>query len=134
MAAKKIKLNKLDPKTQKVFSESEVGVLLEHLDGNIKLFAEAMGGRMDCLDGRMDCLDGRIESLEKEMRQGFGEINGQLKTIFDYLLRIDDELQGIKRELKNKTDKKDFTILESRVSRLESDLETCKKMIVAAKN
>ena len=113
MSIKKIKLNKLDPKTQKVFSESEVGVLLEHLDGNIKLFAEAMDGRMDSLDGRIDCLDGRmdrldgcIESLEKEMRQGFGEINGQLKTIFDYLSRIDDELQGIKRELKNKTDKK----------------------------
>jgi vacuolar-type H+-ATPase subunit I/STV1 len=145
----KPKLNKLDKKTEKVFREGEVGVLLENINDNIKLVAEGhldlerkidnlseeLNGRIDSLEselgGRIDSLKsklgGRIDSLEQEMKSSF-------KTVFDYLSAIDIELSEIKARLENKADKKDLVVIEKRVTKLELELSECKKMIAAAKN
>ena len=164
MASKKIKLNKLDPKVKKVFSESEVGVLIEHFDNTLQLVAEGQVGlerRMNSLDGKVDSLDNRMGNLENRMDSldskvdsldskfdsldskvdsldskvdSLGEeMRSNFKTIFEYLARIDDEVRDIKKELKNKADKKDLESLEKRIARVEIDLETCKR-IIAAKN
>jgi len=123
----KPKLNKLIPRIEKTFSESDVGVLLENISDNIKLVAE---GHLD-LDRKIENLGkelgGRIDSLEREMKSNF-------ETVFDYLSAIDIELAEIKAKLENKADKKDLAALEQRVSKLELGLGECKKMIAAAKN
>ncbi|MFA6376510.1 MAG: hypothetical protein WCX69_03885 [Candidatus Paceibacterota bacterium] len=120
-------MNKLIPRIEKTFSESDVGVLLENISDNIKLVAE---GHLD-LDRKIENLGkelgGRIDSLEREMKSNF-------ETVFDYLSAIDIELAEIKAKLENKADKKDLAALEQRVSKLELGLGECKKMIAAAKN
>ena len=156
----KPKLNKLDKKTEKVFREGEVGVLLENINDNIKLVAEGhldlerkidnlseeLNGRIDSLEselgGRIDSLEselgGRIDSLESKLGGRIDsleqEMKSSFKTVFDYLSAIDIELSEIKARLENKADKKDLVVIEKRVTKLELELSECKKMIAAAKN
>ena len=143
MSGQNKKLKKLDPKIKKVFGEGYVGVLLEHLEGNIQLIAEGhidldrkfdglsekfdkMEVRMGGLENRMGGLEDKVDDLEREMKSSF-------KTVFDYLSAIDIELAEIKTKLEGKADKKDLDAIERRVLRLELDLGECKKQIAAAR-
>lgn len=127
MARRTTNLKKLDQKIEKTFRSTEVAVLLENINDNIKMVAE---GHID-LERKIEDLDkslnGGIDSLGQEMRSSF-------KTVFDYLSAIDIELAEIKVKLDNKADKKDLTTLKQRVAKLELELSECKKMIATAKN
>lgn len=133
MAKRITKLNKLDLKTEKMFRESDVCVLLEHIDTNVKLLAEGYDSLREEMHesfknvwGKFDAVDQRFDSLEKEMRDSF-------KTVFEYLSKIDNELADIKARLENKADKPDLDAMEKRLSKLEFDFAECKNMIAELK-
>lgn len=57
----------------------------------------------------------RMDRMETEMRSSF-------KTVFEYLSRIDSEIQEIKAELSQKAQIKEVRELQSRVLKLELEL------------
>ncbi|MFA4880682.1 MAG: hypothetical protein WC650_03605 [Candidatus Doudnabacteria bacterium] len=127
------KLKKIPKKQEKIFKESDVAVLLENVNDNIKILAEGQTGlnqRMDGLDQKMDGLgknlSQRIDGLEQEMRDNF-------KSILQYLSRIEDEIMGIKediRELKEKKlDKEKFFILENQFGAMRKDIRECQTFL-----
>lgn len=69
---------------------------------------EALTERVDDLTGKVDDLTGKVEDLTKSSKQ-----------ILEYLARIDDEIQDIKRRLDRKADLERLEILERRVAQIE---------------
>ena len=145
------KLKKFNKSIEKVFKESQVGALLEHIENNIGVIAANqinLGERMGTLETKVDSLEVKIDSLEDRMgavenRMGSLEakvgtleqdMRASFKAITSYLISIENQLAEIKGELKTKADKKDLIVIEQRVAKLELELIECKKMIAAAKN
>ena len=124
MAAKKA--SQANSKIPKVFTEGEVGVLIEHFDENLKLVVEGQLAFREEVKRDIGKVWDEMGSLREEMR-------GNFKTVFEYLSRIDDELQEIKKELKGKAGQQDYLVLEKRVARLETELAECKRMAAAKK-
>jgi len=129
--AQPIKLNKLNSKTEKMFSESQVSILLEHIDTNVELIAEGYHSLREEMHQGFSKVWDKFDSLEQDMHSSF-------KAVLEHLISIDNELAEIKAELKklneNKADKQELVILEQRLSKLELELNQCKKEIAAKKS
>ena len=124
-----IKLKKLNKKTEKIFKESDVVVIMENMNDNIKLLAEgqmALNERFDGLENRFDGLENRFDKLERETKAGFS-------MIMDYLKRIDEEVIGIKSELESTREEKvnwdAYSLLEKRVEKAEEQIEKVKALL-----
>ena len=142
------KLEKLDPKIEKVFKEREVGALLKNINGNIDRLIDGhlnldkkidklgqdLGGKIDSLDDRMCSVEKRIGALEVKVDSLEVEMHDSFKAVITHLISIEDQIAEIKARLETKADKKDLVIIEQRVTKLELELVECKKMISAVKN
>ena len=84
-----------------IFTESEVGTLIEHFDSKLDLVVEGHGA----LDKKIDKVGGKLDDLRKEMDYKFD-------IVFD-------ELHLIRNELKEKVGRDEFVFLEKRVTALE---------------
>lgn len=131
-----IKLKKINKKTEKVFKESDVIVIMENMNDNIKLLAEgqmALNERFDGLENRFDGLESRFDGLEQRFDKLERETKAGFKMIMDYLKRIDDEIIGIKSELedtkKNKVNWDVYSLLEKRVEKAEEQIEKVKALL-----
>jgi len=111
--------NKLKSKIKPIAKKDHFEALLENMNDNIKLVAEGQVAFHE-----------EFTEFQKETRDNF-------KTVFDYLSRIDNELQDIKNSLKRleetKVDKGELNALTQRVARLERELEECKGSLGAKK-
>lgn len=125
-------------------SENQFGVLLENMDSKIDLVLEQysfldkkIGDVNSNLGKKID--DVRLE-LKTELLSFKSETKNNFKSIFEYLSKIDDELQfikaeisEIKSELKKKADLSYIRTLEERIKKLEkSNMEI--RMIVMQKS
>lgn len=120
------KSKKLNKKIKAVFSESQVGALVENFNDNLKIISENQintNERLDRLESRFDGLEADSKSFKEETRENF-------KLVFEHFSNIEDELNDIKLKLekmdKNKIDKKEFNLLKVRVGKLEKKLERMK--------
>ena len=127
------KLKRIPKKQEKIFKESDVVILLENVNDNIKILAEGQAGldqRMGGLDQKMDGLEKnlsqRIDGLEQEMRDSF-------KSILQYLSRIEDEIMEIKEEIRGlrekKLDKERFFVLENQFKVMRKDIRECQTFL-----
>ncbi|MDD3679140.1 MAG: hypothetical protein PHT36_02770 [Patescibacteria group bacterium] len=136
-----VKLRKTAQKKLDIFKGSEVVVVLEDIRDNIKILAEGQVGLRQELKGDVNNLrdelkddisdlrselKGDIAELREELRTFKQDTESNFKTVFDYLARIDKEIQEIKVELKNlkesKIDKESYFALEKRVLDLEKEV------------
>lgn len=105
----KLKLKKLTKKSERVFKESEVLVVLENMDDNMKLLAEGQA------------------QINKELQDFQESVNDNFKVVMEYLYRIEGETLDVKRRLENieagKADKEEYFSLEKRVEDLEQRME-----------
>jgi len=130
------KIKKPKKSIQKVFTESQVGALLEDMNDNIKIIAENqigineklenhdhrfdnLEGRFDNLEGRFDNLEGRFVSFQKETRENF-------KFIAKRLMAIENSIEEIKEELNKKADKE---WVEKKIKFLEKELASLRKVV-----
>jgi len=123
------KIKKPKKSIQKVFTESQVGALLEDMNDNIKIIAENQIGineklenhdhRFDNLEGRFDNLEGRFVSFQKETRENF-------KFIAKRLMAIENSIEEIKEELNKKADKE---WVEKKIKFLEKELASLRKVV-----
>ena len=105
----KIKLNK---NATRLFSGTEVGVLIEDLTFQIQIVAEGVSGlndKTDSLSAKVDNLEVKVDNLEVKM----DKIQSDTEII-----KMD--METIKHDLKNKISRDEFAILERRVALLES--------------
>lgn len=144
------KIKKLDKKLEKIFKESDVMLLLEHLNDNITIIAEgqsitdrkvdriseelsALNEKFLVLDGKVFALDGRVSSLQGDFIEFKSETKSNFKTVFEYLSRIDDEVEDIKKKLdkmdKNSIKREEFEKLQERVYSLEKQIAQYKMIL-----
>jgi hypothetical protein len=64
--------------------------------------------------------------LENEMREGFS-------TIMEYLVRIDEELVSIKKDMENKVDSSAYVLLQKRVADAEKEIREIKNLLLKEK-
>lgn len=99
-------------------------VVLEEIRCQNKVFGEALGIFRE-----------EFHDFKKEVKEEFADVRGEMrsnfKTVFDYLSRIDDEIQSMKAELKELraiyVDKKydtKFSEFEIRLKKIELELST----------
>lgn len=99
------KPKQLDPEAVKVFSESEVGVLLENIDDRLGVIIESqqlLTGRVDKLDAKVDILTETVGDLQVDMTQ------------------VKEDVSEIKQNLDRKADRPVVQQLERRVVALEA--------------
>lgn len=94
------------------YNSSEIGTLLEHIDGKVTLVAEQYTGLNDKysrLDKKMDGLTKRVDNVV--------DMVGAIKEDVE-IIKMDIEF--IKHDLKNKVARDEFSVLERRVALLEN--------------
>ena len=132
MIAKKIK--KLNPEIRKVFNESQVGALLENLDGSIKILAEGQDLLRCGVEDFKKETKNRFDALERDLMVFKIETGKNFKTVLDYLSRIDDELADIKAKLKKidetKIERQEFNLVLQRLSNAEQAIEEFKLILL----
>jgi chromosome segregation ATPase len=107
-------------------------ILTERVDkldvrmGRVETKVDNLETKVDNLETKVDGLDAKVDNLEINM-------NSKFKTVFDYLSRIDDELQDIKKEMERlaltKADKTEIKELSYRVSNLERELAEVRRSV-----
>lgn len=142
MKAKKI----ISQKTEKNFGvkkdtlltirHDDFGAILEDISGKFSAISEGqsmLAERMDRQEVRMDRLEIKVDNLETKVDNLEINMNSKFKTVFDYLSRIDDELQDIKKEMERlsltKADKVEIKELSYRVSNLERELAEVRRNV-----
>jgi chromosome segregation ATPase len=126
--ARKIIKPKVDPSFVELFEEHDnkmqryMGALSEDFKHQLSGVAEGV----TMLGEQVNRLETKVDNLETNM-------NSKFKTVFDYLSRIDDELQDIKKEMERlsltKADKTEIKELSHRVSNLEKELAEVRRSV-----
>jgi hypothetical protein len=88
--------------------ERRFEVLLEQVESDFSTFGEALQMLGQKVDQRFDAVDQRFDAVD----QRFDGIDNELSV-------IKTELSLIRHELKQKVDRDEFKLLETRVARLE---------------
>ena len=85
-------------------------------------------------------MNSKFDGLRGEMNLKFDKVDNNFKTVFEYLSKIDDELQFIKLELtqiksdlKKKADLDYLKILEKRINKIEMDYIKLKTIVMKRK-
>ena len=129
-------------------SDDEVLVMFESLKNDIQIIAEGQSSLSERFDNFRDEMYGFKDEMYgfKDEMCGFrdemygfrDETKNNFKVVFEYLSRIDDELQDIKKEIKEikiildkKAEIKIVLDLEKRVEKLEKELFSYRKMVLA---
>jgi len=105
-------------------------VLTERVD-RLEVRMGSVETKVDNLETKVDGLETKVDSLETTM-------NSKFDTVFEYLARIDDELQDIKKEIErlnrtkaDKTEIVEIKELSYRVSNLEKELAEMRRNVKA---
>ena len=147
---KKRVIKKNSKKAKKKLTPNHSGVLLEEMNSNMKLILEDHTGldkKIEGLDKKIDTkIDGlqgemnlKFDGLRGEMNSKFNEVNSNFKTVFEYLSKIDDELQDIqiiksdiketKQEHSNKSDLEYVKKMEQRMNKIEMNYIELRAMV-----
>ena len=133
-------------------------VLLENMNDNIQLIAEGQDMFRQVVERRFDESDKRFFEFQNETNANFQELfafrnetrtnfqelfefknetRANFKQVLTCLMKMEDELTDIKSRLnqidETKMNKKEFIILESRVMKLEQELEQYKSLLKTQK-
>jgi chromosome segregation ATPase len=110
------KIKKPNKKIQKVFTESQVGALVEEFNDNIKIVSENLIG-----------LNDRFENFKDETRDNFKIVSGQIMRMDDRLDNVESRLNSIDNRLNNMDNRLDN--VEARLDSIESDIHEIKEKL-----
>lgn len=108
----------MSKRAEEAMTSNGFGVILEEFREIFK----GLGEGQKILSEQMERVEGRMDSMETEMRSSF-------KTVFEYLSRIDNEIQEIKSELSQKAEQKEVKELQSRVLKIELELASLRNSL-----
>ena len=102
--------------------ERRFEVLIEQMGSDFSAFGEALQMLDQKVDRRFDAVDQRFDGVDRRFSaadQRFDGIDQRFDGIDNELSVIKTELALIRHELKQKVDRDEFKLLETRVARLE---------------
>lgn len=141
---KEIKKTKLKPRKKVEVKRDQYTVVLEDVRRQFGVITEGFSG----MNKRFDGLEKKVDNNHKEFLEFRGvmikfkdemtdfksETNGNFKAVFEYLSKIDDEIQSIeldiadlKNTLKNKADLDRITQIEKEIVIIKRELVYCRK-------
>ena len=127
MKKKEIKKTKLKPRKKAEVKRDQYTVVLEDVRRQFGVMKEGFSG----VNKRLDDLDKKVDDNHRELRAFRNETNDNFKVSFEYLSKIDDELQllkieiaDLKTKLKGKAELKRLMQVEKRMVVAEKQLET----------
>ena len=141
---KEIKKTKLKPRKKAEVKRDQYTVVLEDVRRQFGVMSEGFSGmhrRFDKLDKKVDSnhkefleFRGVMIGFKNEMTDFKSETNSNFKAVFEYLSKIDDEIQSIeldiadlKNRLKNKADLDRITQIEKELVIIKRELVYCRK-------
>ena len=105
--------------------ERGFGAILEDINDKFSIMIEGLGTVNQKVDNLDTKLSGRIDDLEGKMERNF-------KVIFEYLSRIDEELQQVKSDFANfkvsKADEVEVSKMKIRIANLENELAEVRRI------
>lgn len=133
----------MDKKTEQMFRASEVGALIEHLEGKFDAVAEGQTMLQEELRGFKEETASNFEVLfefKRETESNFktifefiNETKSNFKTVFEYFSNLDEEIKDIKRQLEyleeGKMDENNRISLMERVRKLEKEAEQVRVLL-----
>jgi chromosome segregation ATPase len=128
---------------KRVFSGTEVGVLVEHFEGQVNLIGEQHSDLVKDIKGIKSGLGefrNEMHDFRDEMYDFRDETRENFKLVMEQLSRIEDDFLDLRKRIdkidKEKVSIKEFNWLKSKVLEIEDRLEKCKKQqtALAAKN
>jgi hypothetical protein len=149
----KAKLKKIvDKKTERVFKESDVLVVLEKMENNIEIIAEGqidLKNDVSVLKQDVSVLKQDVSVLKQDvsvlkqdvsvLKQGVSVlkekvtgIEANMKITLEYLFRIDNEIQDIKKELMER--KKQDTFNKEWMASMEKRIKIIEKQLKIQEN
>lgn len=123
-------------KTEKIFRSGEVMVLLEKIRDDFRAFGDGqklLTDKVDKMDARLSSVEDkfgmnslRLITIENEIRTLKRDNKDSFKSLAEYLYRIEQEIQSIKREtatlktaVSKKADKEKLADFEKRLLKTE---------------
>lgn len=104
-----MKIEEKKKKVEEYFRGTEVGMMIEVFQDQLKMVAEDLSGFRDETKKRLD-------KIEKNQ-----------EVTLEYLYRIDEEISDIKKELKkfeeSNVDKDEFELLKTKIGEIEKELK-----------
>jgi hypothetical protein len=95
----------------KIYTTSEVGVILERVEDTVKILAESHMG----LAKKQDEMQETLVNMDNRL----GRVEIRLNSVETKIDRLQDDMVEVKFELKKKVSTDDFEKLEKRVVKLE---------------
>lgn len=92
MKKKEIKKSDIKPRSKTEEKRDHLQVILERMEHKDDLLSEGFSALSKKIDDNYRNLNKKVDGNQRETNSNF-------KTVFEYLPRIDDEIQSIKREL-----------------------------------
>jgi len=127
----------------------DFGAILEDISGKFDVMiegqnilterADRLEVRMGSVETKVDNLEIKVDNLETKVDSLETTMNSKFDTVFEYLSRIDTELQDIKKEIERLSltnppaggDKTEIKELSYRVSNLERELAEMRRNVKA---
>ncbi|MDI6778065.1 MAG: hypothetical protein QMD77_02635 [Patescibacteria group bacterium] len=127
---------------KKTFSGTEVGVLVERFEDQVKLVGEQHGDVVKKIDnlnislsGKIENLDNKFNGLDNKLDDFIAETRANFKLVMEQLSRIEDDFLNLRKRIekldKDKISLKEFDWLKSKVLEIENRLEKYKKQQTA---
>ncbi len=122
---KKAKILNIKKSALKNMDERGFGAILEDLSDKFSIMIEGLSMVNQKFDTFKIEITERIDSLEETMRSNF-------KTVFDYLSRMDEDIQQIKSDFANlkvsKADETEVAQMKIRIANLEYELAQVRRI------
>jgi hypothetical protein len=115
-------------RVKEYFRATEVGMMIEVLQDQMKMVAENLSGFRDKAEERFDSIDKRFDKIDLRFDRFEIETAENFKIVKEYLSRATDDLDKISaeiKEMKSEPEKIDF----DRVAELEKEVDHLKKEI-----
>lgn len=108
--------NQTKQSEEKVFTASDMGLILERIDDSFKLMTESMDIKFENVDQKFEAVDKRFDGIDRRL----DGIDCRLDLVETKIDRLQDDMVEVKFELKRKVDAEEFERLEKRVVKLEN--------------
>jgi cob(I)alamin adenosyltransferase len=123
-----MKIEEKKKRVKEYFRATEVGMMIEVFQDQMKMVAENLAGFREKAEERFDLIGKRFDKIDARLDGFVIETSENFEIVRKYLSRVTDDLDKISaeiKEMKSEPEKIDF----DRVAELEKEVEHLKKEI-----
>ncbi|MDP2629572.1 MAG: hypothetical protein Q8P45_02625 [Candidatus Harrisonbacteria bacterium] len=122
MADKRMPIKKYNSEAERLFA-----IYTQRVNRQLDLILEKMELTEKRRDQKFSELEKSLNEFKYDVQNQFKEVNAQFKIIREYLGRIDEQIQDLRRRLERKADRARLDKLEEEVAKLKSIIKELQK-------